>query len=31
VLGFSCDWLMRLMQRKLLYWAPNGAEILRGL
>jgi NitT/TauT family transport system permease protein len=31
VLGFSCDWLMRLMQRKLLYWAPDGAEILRGL
>lgn len=31
VLGFSCDWLMRLMQRKLLYWAPDGAEVLRGL
>jgi NitT/TauT family transport system permease protein len=31
VLGFSCDWLMRLAQRKLLYWAPDGAEILRGL
>jgi NitT/TauT family transport system permease protein len=31
LLGFSCDWLMRLMQRKLLYWAPGGAEILRGL
>jgi NitT/TauT family transport system permease protein len=30
-LGFSCDWLMRLMQKKLLYWAPDGAEILRGL
>jgi len=31
VLGFSCDWLMRLIQRKLLYWAPDGAETLRGL
>jgi NitT/TauT family transport system permease protein len=31
LLGFSCDWLMRLMQRKLLYWAPGGAEMLRGL
>ncbi len=31
VLGFTCDWLMRLMQRKLLYWVPQGAETLRGL
>ncbi|HEX3954880.1 MAG TPA: ABC transporter permease [Stellaceae bacterium] len=31
LLGFSCDWLMRLMQRKLLYWVPQGAETLRGL
>lgn len=31
VLGFSCDWVMRLMQKKLLYWAPDGVEILRGL
>jgi NitT/TauT family transport system permease protein len=30
-LGFTCDWLMRLMQRKLLYWVPAGAETLRGL
>jgi NitT/TauT family transport system permease protein len=31
VLGYSCDWLMRFLQRKLLYWAPHGAETLRGL
>lgn len=31
LLGFTCDWLMRQMQRKLLYWAPQGAESLRGL
>jgi NitT/TauT family transport system permease protein len=31
LLGFACDWLMRQMQRKLLYWAPQGAETLRGL
>jgi NitT/TauT family transport system permease protein len=31
VLGYSCDWLMRLLQRRLLYWAPQGAETLRGL
>ena len=31
VLGYSCDLLMRLLQRRLLYWAPQGAETLRGL
>lgn len=31
LLGFSCDWLMRFLQRTLLYWAPSGAETLRGL
>ena len=31
LLGFGCDWLMRQMQRRLLYWAPQGAESLRGL
>jgi NitT/TauT family transport system permease protein len=30
-LGFTFDWLMRLMQRKLLYWVPPGTETLRGL
>ena len=27
----SFDWLMRQMQRKLLYWVPHEAESLRGL
>ena len=31
LLGYSCDWFMRMMQRRLLYWAPRGAETLRGL
>ena len=31
LLGYSCDWVMRMMQRRLLYWAPRGAETLRGL
>jgi NitT/TauT family transport system permease protein len=31
LLGFSCDWLMRFLQRTLLYWAPDGKETLRGL
>ena len=31
LLGYSCDWLMRLLQRKLLYWVPRGAETLHGL
>jgi NitT/TauT family transport system permease protein len=31
LLGFGCDWLMRWLQRRLLYWAPSGAEALRGL
>ena len=31
VLGYSFDWLMRLVQRKVLYWVPHDAETLRGL
>jgi NitT/TauT family transport system permease protein len=31
VLGYSFDWLMRLVQRKVLYWVPHEAETLRGL
>jgi NitT/TauT family transport system permease protein len=31
VLGYSFDWLMRLTQRKVLYWVPQGVETLRGL
>jgi NitT/TauT family transport system permease protein len=31
VLGYSFDWLMGLVQKKILYWVPHGAEALRGL
>jgi NitT/TauT family transport system permease protein len=31
VLGYGFDWMMRRLQRKLLYWVPQGAETLRGL
>jgi NitT/TauT family transport system permease protein len=31
VLGFFFDFAMRQVQRKLLYWVPHGAEVLRGL
>lgn len=31
LLGFTCDWLMRVAQRRLLYWVPRDAETLRGL
>ncbi|HTZ34812.1 MAG TPA: ABC transporter permease [Stellaceae bacterium] len=31
LLGYGFDWLMHLMQRQLLYWAPSDAKALRGL
>jgi NitT/TauT family transport system permease protein len=31
VLGFLFDFAMRQVQRKLLYWVPQGTEVLRGL
>lgn len=31
VLGFSFDWVLRLLQHRLLYWVPKGSEALRGL
>jgi NitT/TauT family transport system permease protein len=31
ILGFLFDFAMRQVQRKLLYWVPQGAEALRGL
>ncbi|MBO0735334.1 MAG: ABC transporter permease [Alphaproteobacteria bacterium] len=31
VLGGSFDWLMRMVQRKVLYWVPHEAGTLRGL
>jgi NitT/TauT family transport system permease protein len=31
LLGFCSDWLMRLLQRKILYWVPETTGVLRGL
>src|ERR1700732_4679499 len=31
VLGFASDWLMRLLQQKILYWMPETTGVLRGL
>ena len=31
VLGFGFDWLLRLAQRRILYWLPDTQEKLRGL
>jgi len=31
LLGFLSDWLMRLVQRRILYWVPQTAEVLNGL
>jgi NitT/TauT family transport system permease protein len=31
VLGFAFDFVMRIAQRRLLYWVPQGTEVLRGL
>lgn len=31
LLGFIFDTLLRLLQRRILYWVPQGAEALRGL
>ena len=31
LLGFTSDWLMRLLQRKILYWVPETTGVLRGL
>src|ERR1700719_3558065 len=31
VLGYGFDWMMRLTQRKVLYWVAQGVETLRGL
>ena len=31
VLGFAFDWLLRLAQRRILYWLPDTQEKLRGL
>lgn len=31
VLGFLFDYALRLVQKRALYWVPNGSEALRGL
>jgi len=31
VLGFGFDWLLRIAQRRILYWLPDTQEKLRGL
>ncbi|MFO1086187.1 MAG: ABC transporter permease [Reyranellaceae bacterium] len=31
ILGFTFDWLLRLAQRRILYWLPDTKEKLRGL
>ena len=31
LLGFAFDWLLRLVQRRMLYWLPDTTEMLRGL
>jgi NitT/TauT family transport system permease protein len=31
LLGFLSDWLMRLIQRRILYWVPPTTEMLNGL
>jgi NitT/TauT family transport system permease protein len=31
LLGFCSDWVMRLLQRKILYWVPETTGVLRGL
>jgi NitT/TauT family transport system permease protein len=31
VLGFTFDYALRLVQLRVLYWMPKGADALRGL
>jgi NitT/TauT family transport system permease protein len=31
LLGFLSDWVLRLIQRRLLYWVPQTAGVLNGL
>lgn len=31
LLGFLSDWLLRLVQRRILYWVPQTTGVLRGL
>jgi NitT/TauT family transport system permease protein len=31
VLGFVSDWILRIVQKRILYWVPETAGVLRGL
>ena len=31
LLGFLSDWALRIVQRRILYWVPETAGVLRGL
>jgi NitT/TauT family transport system permease protein len=31
VLGFSFDFILRLVQKRILYWVPETIGVLRGL
>lgn len=31
VLGFTSDWLLRQVQKRILYWVPDAGGVLRGL
>ncbi len=31
ILGFGCDLLLRTVQGRILYWSPQGSDVLRGL
>jgi NitT/TauT family transport system permease protein len=31
LLGFLSDWLLRQVQRRILYWVPETTGVLRGL
>lgn len=31
VLGFASDWVLRMVQKRLLYWVPETTGVLRGL
>ena len=31
LLGFLSDWLLRMVQKRILYWVPENGGVLRGL
>ncbi|MDP3546091.1 MAG: ABC transporter permease, partial [Phreatobacter sp.] len=30
-LGFASDWILRMIQKRILYWVPETTGVLRGL